>query len=46
MGRTDWAQGVGKHVLSGTMGLAAADALGVPVEFMDREVLAQDPRLV
>lgn len=43
MGRTDWAQGVGKHVLSGTMGLAAADALGVPVEFMDREVLAQDP---
>jgi len=34
---------LGKRVLGGIMGLAVADALGVPVEFMDREVLARDP---
>ena len=31
------------HVLSGIMGLTVADALGVPVEFMDRESLQEDP---
>ena len=33
------------HVLSGIMGLAVADALGVPVEFMERESLRKDPVL-
>jgi len=32
-----------KRVLGGIMGLAVADALGVPVEFMAREDLARDP---
>lgn len=27
------------HVLSGIMGLCVADAIGVPVEFMERELL-------
>ena len=31
------------YVLSGIMGLTVADALGVPVEFMDRESLQEDP---
>lgn len=31
------------HVLDGIMGLSVADALGVPVEFMDREVLIENP---
>lgn len=31
------------HVLDAIMGLAIADALGVPVEFMGREALAEDP---
>ena len=32
-----------KRVLSGIMGAAVADALGVPVEFMEREALARNP---
>ena len=31
------------HVLAGIMGLCVADALGVPVEFMDRETLKRNP---
>ena len=31
------------NILSGIMGLVVADALGVPVEFQDREVLRQNP---
>ena len=31
------------HVLSGIMGLSVADALGIPVEFMERETLRKDP---
>src|SRR5690625_1332316 len=31
------------HVLSGVMGLCVADALGVPVEFMDRQALTKKP---
>lgn len=31
------------HVLDGIMGLCVADALGVPVEFMDRKVLIENP---
>lgn len=31
------------HVLSGIMGLCVADALGVPVEFVDRETLRKNP---
>lgn len=31
------------NVLSGVMGLVVADALGVPVEFQDRQVLKQNP---
>lgn len=31
------------YVLDGVMGLCVGDALGVPVEFMDREVLELDP---
>ena len=30
-------------VLDGIMGLCVADALGVPVEFMNRETLRKDP---
>jgi ADP-ribosylglycohydrolase len=31
------------HVLAGIMGLCVADALGVPVEFADRETLKRNP---
>ena len=31
------------HVLAGIMGLCVADALGVPVEFTDRETLKRNP---
>ncbi len=31
------------HVLNGIMGLCVADALGVPVEFADRETLRKNP---
>ncbi|MGB4381424.1 MAG: ADP-ribosylglycohydrolase family protein, partial [Bacillota bacterium] len=31
------------HVLSGVMGLCVGDALGVPVEFMDRDALRRNP---
>ena len=31
------------HILNGIMGSAVADALGVPVEFMERESLMKDP---
>ena len=31
------------HVLDGVMGLCVADALGVPVEFIDRQTLKQNP---
>lgn len=31
------------HVLNGIMGLCVADALGVPVEFMGRDTLAENP---
>ena len=31
------------HILNGIMGLCVGDALGVPVEFMDRESLRKDP---
>ena len=31
------------HVLSAIMGLCVGDALGVPVEFVDREILKGDP---
>jgi ADP-ribosyl-[dinitrogen reductase] hydrolase len=34
---------VANHVLAGIMGLCVADALGVPVEFMDRETLRRNP---
>lgn len=34
---------MGNFVLDGIMGLCVADALGVPVEFMDRETLKKDP---
>ena len=32
-----------KKVLSGVMGLVVGDALGVPVEFIDRKILKQEP---
>lgn len=32
-----------KSVLSGLFGLAVGDALGVPVEFMSREMLDKSP---
>ena len=31
------------QIKSGIMGLVVADALGVPVEFMDRKALSQNP---
>ena len=31
------------HVLNGIMGLCVGDALGVPVEFVDRETLMKEP---
>ncbi len=34
---------MGNFVLDGVMGLCVADALGVPVEFMDRGTLKKDP---
>lgn len=32
-----------KNILNGIMGLCVADALGVPVEFLDRETLRKNP---
>ena len=43
MKRIEWIEEMGERVLSGIMGLAVADALGVPVEFMDRETLVREP---
>jgi len=34
---------LGEQALSGILGLAVADALGVPVEFMEREALDKNP---
>lgn len=36
-------EAMGNFVLDGVMGLCVADALGVPVEFMDRGTLKKDP---
>ncbi len=43
MKRIEWIEEMRERVLSGIMGLAVADALGVPVEFMDRETLVREP---
>ncbi len=40
---TKWGERMRKHILDAIMGLAVADALGVPAEFKDRKTLAQDP---
>jgi len=43
MDPVQWNVGLSRLVLSGIMGLAVGDALGVPVEFRERETLARDP---
>ncbi|MGI6149536.1 MAG: ADP-ribosylglycohydrolase family protein [Limnochordia bacterium] len=43
MDPVQWSVGLSRLVLSGIMGLAVGDALGVPVEFRERETLTRDP---